>query len=60
MTTGAVGKDAADDKGNLRRDTNLQYGVVACRAADMFLLASDGVWCVNYAHFAVLQHPCCI
>ena len=39
---GAVGKDAADEKGNLRRQTNLQYGVVACRAADMFLLASDG------------------
>lgn len=37
---------AADDTGRkaLRRDTNLQYGAVACRAADMFLSASDGLW----------------
>ena len=43
---GAIGHVAADDTGRqaLRRDTNLQYGAVACRAADMFLSASDGLW----------------
>lgn len=38
LCAGAIGRRAANDKGQLRGHTNLQYGVVACRGADMFLI----------------------
>ena len=43
---GAIGAVASEkyDKFRMRENTNLQFGMVAARAADMFLIASDGLW----------------
>ncbi len=43
---GAIGSVAADkyEPSKYRDGMNLQFGMVAARPSDMFLLASDGLW----------------
>ena len=45
-TIGAVGAVAADkyEPSKFRAGMNLQFGMVAARPEDVFLMASDGLW----------------
>ena len=46
MTAGAIGAIAADkyEPSKYRAGMNLQFGMIAAQADDMFLMASDGLW----------------